>query len=172
MKKRLSELTELSLGVNPSRVKDVPVYTQEDLEYWLIHCREPNGFIISLINNKAAPTGYEKTGKVLTSNYLECIVDTNVLNPLYFCYLFNENKDIKTQIEKMHQMSTIASVKRIPVQALSQLEIELPDINEQRKIGKIYQEALKLKYLINKQADDLFTATMEIISKAKKEGEQ
>lgn len=169
MKKKISEIAELSLGANPSRVKDVPIYTQDDLEYWLIHCREPNGFIISLFANKAAPKGNEKTGKVLTSNFVECNVDTNVLDPMYFCYLFNEDKDVKEQISKMHLMSTVASVKRIPVQELSQLEIELPNIETQRKIGKTYHEAIKLKYLMNKQAEDLFTATMEIINKTKGE---
>ena len=169
MKKKLSEIAELSLGTNPSRVKNIPVYTQEDLESSLIHCREPNGFVISLFTNKAAPKGNEKAGKVITSNFVECNVDTNVLDPLYFCYLFNEDKDIKEQINKMHLISTVASVKRIPVQSLSQLEIELPDIDKQRSIGRTYHEAIKLKYLMNKQAEDLFTATMEIINKTKGE---
>lgn len=169
MKRKLSEIAELSLGTNPSRVKDVPLYTQEDLELSLIHCREPNGFIISLFTNKASPKGDEKTGKVLTSNFVECNVDTNVLDPFYFCYLFNEDKDIKEQISKMHLMSTVASVKRIPVQALAQLEVELPDIETQRAIGRTYHEAIKLKHLMNKQAENLFTATMEIINKTKGE---
>ncbi|HBD0861039.1 TPA: restriction endonuclease subunit S, partial [Enterococcus faecium] len=58
-------------------------------------------------------------------------------------YLFNNHKDIQRQ--KDRGLQGTGPVLRLTKQSLEQLVIPLPLIEEQRKIGGIYTESLKLQ---------------------------
>ncbi len=162
----LNNIIVFSLGKNATRIKDMNgnLYTPEDFENDL-HCKneisENQGCIISLIKSKASPVSRETELKCITSNFLKCDFDTNVLNPWYFCYQFNEGKELAQQISMFHQ-GTVLSVKKLNVKIISELKINLPDIERQRELGALYKQSIIQNDLLKMQAENIrkFTITM------------
>lgn len=163
----LNEIIEFSLGKNPTRIKEKPeeIYTPEDFENDL-HCKNSNwdelGCIISFIKSKAAPVSTQIGTKCFTSNFLKCDFDTDVLDPWYFCYQFNEGKELEQQIAMYHQ-GTVLSVKKLTIKLISELKINLPEIEKQRKIGQIYRQSIIQHDLMLKQTEDMNKYTLSLI---------
>jgi restriction endonuclease S subunit len=87
-----------------------------------------------------------------------------MLDPWYFCYQFNEGREIQQQINRYSQ-GTVLSVKRLNVQMISDMLIHLPDINKQRQIGKLYQHSIRQHDLMCKQAENMKILTLAMIRK-------
>ncbi len=100
-------------------------------------------------------------GKVLSLNFTKIEFDGDELDKSYFLFLFNAYKDVRRQKEKELQGS--GPVLRIPLRALG--EIIIPDvlIEEQKKIGAIYLETLKLQNKLNKYANLIEEFTSSIL---------
>lgn len=165
----LDEIVDFSLGKNPTRIKDLEedLYTPEDFEKDL-HCnndiQEEQGCIISLIKSKASPVSLQTDKKCITSNFLKCDFDKNVLDPWYFCYQFNEGKEFDQQITMYHQ-GTFLSVKKLTVKIISELKMNLPDIEKQREIGLLYRQSIIQYDLLSKQAENIKRFTLSMIRK-------
>ena len=71
-------------------------------------------------------------------------VNTEKLNPWYLCYLLNESDIIARQCNVLLQGSVIA---RLSAYQLKQMQIPLPPVEEQERIGKLYSTALYQYYL-------------------------
>lgn len=162
-------MIQFTIGKNGTRLKNSgeDIYTQEDFEKDL-HSQndvpEETECIINLIKSKAAPLSKQTNGKCLTSNFLKCSFNSEILDPWYFCYQFNEGKDFERQINMFHQGITL-SVKKLSIKSIGELEIHLPDIKKQRLIGCIYQQSIIQKDLMIQQAENMSILTMEIIKK-------
>lgn len=165
----LDEIIEFTLGKNPTRIKDQSeeFYNPEDFENDL-HCRndiqEELGCVISLIKSKASPISKQTEKKCITSNFLKCEFDKNVIDPWYFCYQFNEGKEFDQQITMYHQ-GTFLSVKKLNVKLISELKIRLPDIEKQRNIGELYRQSIIQNDLLMKQAENIRKFTLTMIRK-------
>ena len=167
--KCLDELIVFTSGKNLTRMKEqkINVYTQEDFEKDL-HCiNEPDGkacCIINLIKSKTAPISKATTDKLITSNFLCCQFDEQILDQWYFCYQFNEGKEVQQQIAMYHQGTTL-SVKKLTVRTIGELKIPLPDIKRQQTIGEMYRQLLIQNDLMIKQAEDMRKCTLAVIRK-------
>lgn len=166
---RLDEIIEFSLGKNVTRIKeqDTEIFTPEDFERDLSSGdNECNtyGCIINLIKSKAAPISVHTESKVITQNFLKCLLDESKILPWYFCYQFNEGKELEQQIAMFHQGTTL-SVKKLNVKTISDLKINLPDLNKQRLIGNAYRKSILQYQLYLKQAEDIKKYTLEMIRK-------
>lgn len=163
----LNEIIEFTLGKNPTRIKDQgdDLYNPEDFENDL-HCKNniqnDLGCIISLIKSKSAPVSIQTKDKCITSNFLICKFNENILDPWYFCYQFNEGKSLEQQICMYHQ-GTVLSVKKLNVKIISELKVDLPDISIQRQIGQLYRQSIIQKDLMIKQAENISQFTFSII---------
>lgn len=167
--RKLEELMNLKTGKNATRLKDSTddIYTPDDFENDFNEItlnKKISACVISLMTSKAAPLLERKNQKCITSNFLICNFDEEKLDPWYFCYLFNESKYIEQQIAMMHQGSTL-SVKKLTIKNVSELTIPIHSIEQQRKIGQLYHEAIVKKNLMQKQVDDVSALLMEIIRK-------
>ena len=166
---RLDEIIQFSLGKNITRIKDsaAEIYTQEDFECDLKSSDEDDeryGCIINLIKSKAAPVSGETKDKILTQNFMKCILDETKILPWYFCYKFNEGKKLEQQISMYHQGTTL-SVKKLNVKIIGDLIINLPDIEKQRLLGEIYRKSIIQYELSIKNADAIKKYTLEMLER-------
>ena len=81
--KSLEDIITFTLGKNPTRIKDdEDVYTPEDFEKDLVCVNNQNSqsvCIINLMKSKAAPVSVKTNGKIISSNFLRCEFDEEVL---------------------------------------------------------------------------------------------
>ena len=171
--KSLDEIIIFSLGKNPTRIKeqDAMIYSQENFEQDLYSLNMHNNSsecIINLIKSKAAPVSQDNEKKCITSNFLRCEFDGEILDKWYFCYQFNEGKDFEQQIAMFHQGSTL-SVKKLNVKTVGELKIKLPDIEKQRIIGELYRQSLIQNHLMIKQAEDIRNLVLSTIKTIEEE---
>lgn len=167
--KSLSEVINFSLGKNPTRIKEqeLSLYSPENFEsdlYCINEHDKRSACIINLIKSKAAPVSMDNADKCITSNFLKCEFDGQILDKWYFCYQFNEGKYLEQQIAMFHQGTTL-SVKKLNVKTIGELKIRLPDIDKQRKIGELYRQSLIQNCLMIKQTEDIKNLTLSIIRK-------
>jgi len=167
--KRLEEVSEFTIGKNGTRLKNQgkDIYTPEDFENDLSSVNdmpERPECIINLMKSTAAPLSNVAKEKCITSNFLKCTFDENVLDPWYFCYLFNADRKIKHQIHMLHQ-SNMIGVSKLTMKNIEGIKIGLIDIEKQRLIGNIYRKMIIQKEKMLKQADEMECLTMEIIKK-------
>ena len=167
--KSLDEIIRFTLGKNPTRIKEqeAELYTPDDFEKDL-HCINEVGkkseCIINLIKSKAAPVSSVTDDKCITSNFLRCEFDEQILDQWYFCYQFNEGRDVEQQITMYHQGTTL-SVKKLNVKTIGELKICLPSIEKQKLIGEMYKKSVIQNDLMIKQAEDIKNLTMTMIRK-------
>lgn len=100
-----------------------------------IYLAKENMVIIGLNSFKAIAVSEKQIGKVIPSNFAFIELDVNKVNPAYFSWYFNEHTDIEKQLQVAMQGTVL---RALSVQMLRELEIILPPIDVQRKIGKIY----------------------------------
>lgn len=156
---KLDSIIQFAVGKNATRLRDLPeneLYSADDFERDL-HCIyddcKGNECVINLVKSKAAPLSEVNALKCITSNYIMCTFDTEVLDSWYFCYQFNAGQSIDQQIAMFHQGTTLC-VKRLTVKSIGDLVIDLPRIEKQRIIGKMYKQFLIQNDLMNKQVEN------------------
>jgi restriction endonuclease S subunit len=167
--KTLNEIMQFTLGKNPTRIKKskIDLYTPEDFERDLhdLNDLENEGIcIINLINSKAAPISISNIKKCATSNFLKCEFDESVMDSWYFCYKFNEGKDLEQQIAMFHQGTTL-SVKKLNVKTVGELKIRLPDLEKQKVIGEMYRQSIIQNDLRMSQVENIRNLTLNMIRK-------
>ena len=170
---QLNDVIKFTIGKNPTRIKEqeVNVYSLEDFEndlYGITTEGDKSECIINLIKSKVAPVSLDNQNKCITSNFLKCEFNQQILDKWYFCYQFNEGKEFEQQIAMFHQGTTL-SVKKLNMKTIGELKIRLPDIQMQRKIGEIYRQSLVQKRLMIKQAEDIKKLILNIIRKLEEE---
>lgn len=104
--------------------------------------------VISNSLQQAVIVSASNVGKVLPINFTKVKFDDDTLDKAYFMYLFNVSTDVKRQKERELQGS--GAIQRIKVSALGDIEIPFVSLAEQRKIGAVYLEALRLRSHLNK----------------------
>lgn len=166
--RELKDLMQFTIGKNRTRIKgfSADIFTPDDFERSLHNTGvdgEITGCIINLIKSKAAPLSNELE-KCITSNFLKCVFDTDILDPWFFCYQFNESKMMEQQISMLHQ-GTTSSVKKLNIKSVGELSIFLPDIERQRLIGALYKESISQRDLMLRQVENMSKMIFEVISK-------
>ena len=116
--------------------------------------------IISNQLQLATIVGSENAGKVYSLNFTKVAFEGDRLDKKYFLYLFNANEKIKRQKERQRQGVEQA---KMPIKALQELIIPLIPLEEQKKIGHIYTEGLRLQSKLAKYSELLGKFTKELI---------
>lgn len=177
---KLSEIMELVAGPNRTRLSGTmnedDLYSvssiDDDLNQLEIinseksyidmnyHVKEGD-LIISTFKKKAAVASSISSGKILTSNFCKCNYKKDLLDPWYFCYFVNETNEFKKQID-MEGFRAFSST------LLCNLEIALPELELQRKIGRAYKAMCHQNYLLEKQQETYRRLIIESIKKISK----
>ena len=166
---RLEELVQFALGKNVTRLKNSgnAIYTPEDFEkdlHSINQSKEASECIISMIKSKAAPVSKETENLCNTSNFLKCSFDSDTLDPWYFCYQFNEGREIEEQVVRYYQGNTL-SVKKLTIQSIGGLTMPLLGIEQQHIVGELYRKAIIQRDLIIQQAENVMDMTLAMIRK-------
>lgn len=122
--------------------------------------------VISNSLQLATMVGKNNVGKVLSLNFTKIEFDSEQLDKRYFLFLFNAYKDVRRQKERELQGS--GPVLRIPLRALGEIIVPVVPLEEQKKIGAIYAETLKVQSKLNKYADLIEQFTSSIIEETLK----
>ncbi len=173
-KRKLKEVVTFFPGINPTRAqkrfgtKLINYYDQPSFEADYTHGDEvvddgenflsqnnpslnEGDVVISNSLQLATMVSKNNVGKMLSLNFTKTEFDSEQLDKRYFLFLFNAYKDVKQQKERELQRS--GTVLRIPLRALGEISIPIPPLEEQKKIGAIYTETLKLQSKLNKCAE-------------------
>lgn len=124
-----------------------------------------------VINNSlqlATMVGKNNVGKVLSINFTKVEIDNKQLDSRYFIFIFNTYKDVKRQKER--ELQGTGPILRIPLRALGEITIPVIPLEEQKKIGKIYIETMKLQSKLNKYSNLIEQFTNSIIEETLKGG--
>lgn len=167
--RKLSEVMRFTLGKNPTRMKEtqVELYMPEDFEsdFNFQDSEESRkDCIINLIKSKAAPISIKNMEKCITSNFLRGEFDERLIDGWFFCYKFNEGRDLEQQIAMFHQGNTL-SVKKLNMKTVGELRIKLPNLEKQIVIGDMYKQSLIQKERMLSQAKQINIYTLEMIRK-------
>ncbi|WP_242271295.1 restriction endonuclease subunit S [Bacillus cereus group sp. BfR-BA-01310] len=117
--------------------------------------------VISNSLQLATIVGKNNVGKVLSLNFTKIEFDNGRLDEGYFLFLFNAYKDVRRQKER--ELQGIGPILRIPLRALGEIIVPVVPIEEQKKIGAIYLETLKLQNKLNKYANLIEQFTSSIL---------
>jgi hypothetical protein len=166
----MTEIVELNSGTPQFRIKespdsDAPAYFffgQPEMEDDLAGVETHSGsrkqirtsdnvstlksgdLVFSLISGKATIVRSSHNGYMYTQNYVK-LVPTPALDAKYLVYMFNENTDIRRQLQSGQQGSVTL---KFTIRQLSDLIFPtLPPIEKQRIIGELYFNQLKLAAL-------------------------
>ncbi|MGG7060136.1 restriction endonuclease subunit S [Clostridium nigeriense] len=123
-----------------------------------------------VINNSlqlATMVGKNNVGKVLSLNFTKVEIDNKQLDKRYFLFMFNVYKDVKRQKER--ELQGTGPILKIPLRALGEITIPVVPLEEQKKIGKIYIETMKLQSKLNKYSDLIEQFTNSVIEETLKE---
>lgn len=191
MEKRiLRELVTLVPGLNPTRVQKqctaqpICYYDQSsfdaDYHYEELGVQEEavslvtydnalneGDIVISNALQLATMVGKNNVGKVLSLNFIKVELNSQELDKRYFLFLFNAFRGVKRQKER--ELQGIGAVRRIPLRALEEIVIPMVPIEEQRQIGAIYAETLKLQSKLNKYVDLMEQFTISMLEERLKE---
>lgn len=116
-----------------SEEKTVPV-SQETFDKSLLS--KENVVVVGLTVHKAYVIEKHHVGKIIPSNFAYIYFDESKIDLNYFTWYFNEHPNVKKQLQVATQGSIIMALS---VQMLRELEIDLPSIDMQIKLGKIYE---------------------------------
>ncbi|WP_297418861.1 restriction endonuclease subunit S [Clostridium sp.] len=126
-----------------------------------------NMAIIGLTSYKSIVINENHNNKLITSNFAMIEFDENKIDPFYFIWYFNEHPEIQKQLTIAMQGTII---RALSIQMLRGLDIPLPPLDIQRKIGRMYKlkkRKEKLLFERNILENELYNQLM--INKLKEE---
>lgn len=165
MGKKICEISDITQGSILTRIKAIgsgqvlKAITMQELSYY-INASDEKGesneivvenkkidnacfsrkgdILVGLSSGKAMVVEDENNNKLILSNFIRIrINDFNLIDPYYLCWTLNENRDILRAIVAMTQGTARVSI--LPLAFLKDIEINIIPIEEQRKIGRIYE---------------------------------
>lgn len=180
---KLNEILNMTSGPNSSRIKDgyknIPRYFVTDLEDDLLQVpneshpleselKEPiftreGDLLISIIKEKAAVVGKGREGFILTSGFIRCEYDKNILDPWFFCYFFNQSNAVDMEIHFRSGMPGLGSY-HLNAKTIGEIEIDLPTLEKQKKLGRLYKDCLNQMRLYDKKKNTLMKGINLIIN--------
>lgn len=183
-------MINIKIGLNLSRKseeekKHINVYTNNDLindldildqdEVYEERVKEKNSnthsvyegdVVYSFINSISGIVGKSNGGKVINQNFAKIEIDEKRIDKKYLCYLLNSDKEVNREKDIAMQGSVL---KKLSPTAIRNFEVELPDIDKQKKIGNLYATWMKRKALISKQKELEDTIFSEFLNDLKKQ---
>lgn len=124
--------------------------------------------VISNSLHLATMVGASNANKILSLNFTKIELNDEQIDKKYFLYLFNVYKDVRRQKERKLQGS--GPILRIPIRTLEELSIPIIPLVEQKRIGTIYAEVLKLQSKLNTYGDLMEEFTNTVLEESLKGG--
>lgn len=114
-----------------------------------------NDIILFNITSYNAKKATEKDiGKIVPSNYVIIKVKDKKVNTDYLAWYMDQSESFKRELHKLKQGSTVLSVS---INEFRKINIKLPKLSFQQKIGKIND--------LNRRREELFLERQELLQK-------
>lgn len=175
---KLTDIAELYAGLNSQEVKkwsqNEVIYSSDDLVHDLYfgyqgdsETTERNkvgagNLVMHLMTNKAAIVSPVNEGKIISQRVMKVDAQRFDVDNWYLCYLLNESRSIKHQLFKMMEGTNL---RRLSISILGELQIQLPPIAEQVKIGNVYRLMLIQERLNEYKKQQTKKAILNILDK-------
>jgi restriction endonuclease S subunit len=168
---KINEVAIIKVGQNVSRISDDGLkkhifYTYDDLNFdlthiddeYLKHNRNSQGnhlthtgdIVISFVGTKSTVVTENNQGKLLNQNFAKIDIDESLIDPYYFCYVLNESTHIRKQKNVLMQGTNLP---KMTPSILKDLNVNLPDLQKQSFIGRVYFNLCKRQYLLKRQSE-------------------
>ena len=163
------ELVEFRMGRNTTRQDNkTGIYSLDDF-YDDLYGRngdvcEDFKIAVSLTKNKSTVMSQKTVKKELSSIFLIGCPNVKIVDPWYFCYLFNEDKGVSEQMRRLQQ-GTFGCIAKLNVKTISMIEASIQPLEKQVVIGKTYREMLRNIRLRREQADNMSLFMLETLKK-------
>ncbi len=165
---KLDQLVDFEAGILQNRIKEVDsptateylLYGQQEFQADMegieevpydkriirteekVTTLQEGNIVFSFLSGKAAIVGAGHHGYFYAQSYAQIHCNDDI-NSTYLIYLLNEDLRIRKQLAKGLQGSMVL---KYTLTQIKELEIEsLPNINEQKLIGSIYQKTMRLE---------------------------
>lgn len=149
---KLEEIVNFFSGPNNIELKKkynkYVTYTNEDLEFDLYQgyrtdeikrqkspILNAGDLVINMMTNQTAIVSPHSAGKVIPQHIVK-LTFTNCGDNWYLCYLLNEAQSIKRQLYSTMEGTVL---RRVTLTSFKQLELNLPALSKQQKIGELYR---------------------------------
>lgn len=172
---RLKEIVEVTQGIPLSRIKvDDTMETEKRIVYSFenessiivpklmeetnqnIPVVREDMILLNLTSYNAKKAEKGDLGKVIPSNYIIIEVkDKNIVDPDYLEWYIDKSESFERELYKIKQGSIIMS---IPINEFRKMKIKLPNIEFQRKLGKVNS--------LNRRRKQLFAEREELLEKS------
>lgn len=179
---KLSDISDINLGTILTRVKpknkyiqnvQIPTISMQELSYEcgktddefeeiistieadkVDKCLfvEKKDVVIGLSSQNAMVISNERAGKLLLSNFCHIRINKpEILEPNYLVWLFNENTIFKNRLT--NSMQGTAYVKMITLDTIRSITLDIPSIEIQRIIGRVYSCSIERDRLAKKEIE-------------------
>lgn len=177
----IKDVANIYAGKNLSRGDEVfpetIVYSQKDLEDDLVcnniqtessrlaleqkdnYITKSGDIVISLVSRTCAIVNPANENKLLKNSFVRIHLTNSEIDPWYFCYVINESDFFKKSIIP----EIVSQVRPLSVSILGNAQILLPSISNQKKLGTVYKNLCRQRFLNNEKENLLLTAINEII---------
>lgn len=172
---RLEEIVEITQGIPLSRIRiDNTMETEKRTVYSFenecsivvpksieetnqnIPLVKEDMILLNLTSYNAKKAEKGDLGKVIPSNYIIIEVkDRNIVDPDYLEWYIDKSESFERELYKIKQGSIIMS---IPINEFRKMKIKLPNIEFQRKLGKVNS--------LNRRRKQLFGEREELLEKS------
>lgn len=183
---KLKDLVSIESGLNSRKIKEksVELYSISDFRTDLKSnfeerinrsLRKNNSvlrkgdIIMSLQDFKVALVSSKNDGKFFSQRYVKLIPkNLSKIKILYLLFAINESVDIKRQINSLLEGSVL---KLLKMNNVENIDIQLPSMEYQKRIGKYYKLLKEKEYLTEKKMSILNGLSIEYLNNLNKKGE-
>lgn len=176
---KLKDLVSIESGLNSREIKEksVELYSISDFrtdlksnfEEKINRSLQKNNsvlrkgdIIMSLQDFKVALVSSKNDGKFFSQRYVKLVPkNLSKIEILYLLFIINESVDIKRQINSLLEGSVL---KLLKMKNVENIDIQLPPMEYQKRIGKYYQLLKKKEYLTKEKISILKTLSIEYLN--------
>lgn len=167
---KLGEVVSIKMGINLSRQSEedkakMEIYTNNDLINDLNGVEQTSNkdfrkkdisnhkvfegdVVYSFINSISGIVSKHNSGKIINQNFASIEPLNEMLDSSYLCYLLNMDREINQEKKISMQGSAL---KRLSPASIKNFEVELPVIEKQRIIGRLYLDWMARQAIIKEQ---------------------
>lgn len=170
----LKSLVDIKAGKNAQRVKDdkpIDPYNVLDFTEDYYHMQDASGMedviyyqnpAMDRVPAQATVISPQHRDKFINLSFATIHIKHGDLHPLYLCYLLNCSHKIERQFAKLTQGSVIA---RMSASVLQDIQLALPNMQTQERIGRTYAAVVHETYLERLQATNKMQGVIAFLRK-------
>ena len=133
-------------------------YNQDNFEEKRVYAGD---IVFSLVLNQAIMVSEKNAGRLISQQMVKLAIDPEQIDPWYLLYALNESERIKNQRPTEERRTLITNLKNY--------ELVLPELEQQKKMGKVYCQLLRNLDAIQRYSQGMKITTVYFLNQVEKE---